>query len=106
MVFRSDNYGVETLKTVPYLFEQIKATGYAYGDCDDFTIMVGALCKVLGFPVKIRVIRYEMQTQFSHVVPVVFVRGRGWEELDCTVRGGDVRGDPPRAEVRDSPVIG
>lgn len=104
MVFRNDVYGVETLQTVPYMLGSIQRNGVAYGDCDDFTIMIGSLAKSIGFPVKVRVIRYDGQKNFGHVVPVLFVRGEGWREVDATTRSGE---PPPiaRVEIRDSEIV-
>lgn len=104
MVFRNDPFGVETLQAVRYMLDSIRRNGLAYGDCDDFTILIGALGKALGFPVKVRVIRYGENRAFGHVVPVLLVRGFGWMELDATVRAGE----PPmiaRSETADSEVI-
>lgn len=104
MSFRNDNFGVETLQSPAYMLQQIEANGRAYGDCDDFVILIGTLLKVLGYAVKIRVIRYEGLKEFSHVILAVMIRGRGWAELDGTVRSGEPL-SVPRAELMDSPVI-
>ncbi len=105
MKFINDAWRREQLQTVPYLLRVIEKNGYSYGDCDDYAILIAALAKSLGFPVKIRVIRYALQPGFSHVIPVVYVRDHGWIEYDMTAPLGEVP-PLPRAEVADSPVIG
>lgn len=104
MRFINDPFGVETLQTVPYMIGQMQAEGNAWGDCDDYTVLFGALFKVLGFPVKIRRVKFEGMKQFSHVIPCAYVRGAGWYEFDATLPKGEV---PPvkRIAVADSEVI-
>jgi len=103
MKFVNDNYGVETLHTVPYLIEAMR-NGVAHGDCDDFTILNGALLKSLGFQVKIRVLKFIGAGNFSHVLLVANLRDAGWVEFDGSVRSGEATG-AIRAQQKDYPVI-
>lgn len=102
MRFVNDPFGVETLQTVPYLIQQM-AAGNAWGDCDDFTVMFGALFRVLGFPVKIRRVKFKGMPQFSHVIPMAYIRGCGWYEFDATIPAGEVP-PLPRVAVADTEV--
>jgi len=103
MKFINDNHGVETLQTVPYMIESMKR-GIAHGDCDDFTIITGALLKTLGFQVKIRVLKFVGGRNFSHVMLVANLRAAGWRELDGSVRSGET-GGAIRSGQKDYPVI-
>jgi len=103
MKFINDNYGVETLQTVPYMIGAMQR-GVAHGDCDDFTILTGALLKSLGFQTKIRVLKFMGGNNFSHVMLVANLRGAGWREFDGSVRSGEVSG-VIRREQKDYPVI-
>jgi len=91
MKFINDNFGVETLQTVPYMIGEMRR-GKAHGDCDDFAILNGALLKVLGFQVKIRVLKFVGSKNYSHVLIVANLRGDGWREFDGSVRSGEVNG--------------
>jgi len=103
MTFRNDNFGTETVSAVKYMVEQIERTGQAYEDCDGYAVLIGALCKVLGFPVKVRAIRFDGVKNYQHVVCVVFIRGRGWAELDGSMRPGQVT-NPLRVAEMDSGI--
>jgi transglutaminase-like putative cysteine protease len=103
MKFVNDNYGVETLQTVPHMIEAMHG-GVAHGDCDDFTILLGALLKSLGFQTKIRVLKFIGGNNFSHVMLVANLRGGGWREFDGSVRSGETSG-AIRREQKDYPII-
>jgi transglutaminase-like putative cysteine protease len=57
------------------------------GDCDDMTILLGALLRSTGYPVRLALVgfRRDRPHAYSHIYPEVFVRGR-WIPLDATVR--------------------
>jgi len=62
------------------------------GDCDDFTVLIGALLVAAGLRVRVRVVRTGVHRQFNHVLPEAMVRG-GWFTLDATTpesKPGDV----------------
>ncbi len=101
--FINDNFGVETLQSVPYMISQMQQ-GVMHGDCDDFTILTGALLKSLGFQVKIRVLKFLGNQNYSHVMLVALIRGEGWRELDGTMRAGET-GGAVRVGQKDYPVI-
>lgn len=101
--FVNDNAGVETLQSVPYMISQM-CNGVMHGDCDDFTILTGAFLKSLGFQVKIRVLKFWGQKNYSHVMLVAMIRGEGWREFDATVRSGET-GGAVRVGQKDYPVI-
>jgi len=57
------------------------------GDCDDMTILLGAMLMATGHPVRLVVVgfRPDRPHAYSHIYPEVNVRGR-WIPIDATVR--------------------
>jgi transglutaminase-like putative cysteine protease len=57
------------------------------GDCDDMTILLGAMLMSTGHPVRLVLagFRRDRPHVYSHIYPEVHVRGR-WVPLDATVR--------------------
>jgi len=57
------------------------------GDCDDMTILLGAMLMATGHPIRLVVVgfRREKPHAYSHIYPEVNVRGR-WIAIDATVR--------------------
>ncbi len=56
------------------------------GDCDDMTILLGAMLISTGHPVRLALVgfRPDKPHVYTHIYPEVFVRGR-WIALDATV---------------------
>lgn len=104
MVFRADQAALPSLGGLPVsevfthpvdLSLKADAQGRAEGDCDDFTIYVGALVTAMGLPYYLCVAAVEQgHDQFSHVYGVTYTGGRrlvldashgpypGWEVPD------------------------
>ena len=57
------------------------------GDCDDMTILLGAMLLSTGHPVRIVLAGFRPQKPhaYSHIYPEVFVLGR-WVPIDATTR--------------------
>jgi transglutaminase-like putative cysteine protease len=56
------------------------------GDCDDMTILLGAMLMSTGHPVRLALVgfRPDQPHVYSHIYPEVNVRGR-WTPIDATV---------------------
>ena len=78
--YTRDIWQVETLHTARRLLE-LRA-----GDCDDMTILLGAMLMSTGHPVRIVLAGYHpaKPNGYSHIYPEVNVRGR-WIALDSTL---------------------
>jgi Transglutaminase-like superfamily len=88
--YTRDPYRVELLHSATRLLE-LRA-----GDCDDVTILLGAMLRSIGHPVRVVVVGPDplRPRLFTHVYPEVFHRGR-WIALDATM--GHPMGWSPRA---------
>jgi transglutaminase-like putative cysteine protease len=78
--YTRDIWQVETLHTARRLLE-LRA-----GDCDDMTILLGAMLMSTGHPVRLVLAGYNpgRPHAYSHIYPEVNVRGR-WIALDSTL---------------------
>jgi transglutaminase-like putative cysteine protease len=67
----AEAHGAFPLEDVLYapddLLAQIDAQGYAEGDCDDYVILLGALCVALSIPCQIEVLSTRDDRMFDHV---------------------------------------
>ncbi len=79
--YTRDIFGVETLHTAQRMLE-LRA-----GDCDDMTILLGAMLKSTGYPVRLCLAGFERRFPhlYSHIYPEVRI-GRRWVAIDATVR--------------------
>ena len=62
----------------------------ARGDCDDMTILLGALAQNAGYPVALRIVDLG-SGEWEHIYPLVGIPAedpRTWLALDATVSGG------------------
>ena len=83
-----DPEGVELVQSARRTLER------GEGDCDDFTILVGALLCALGYPVRVTLVQHAGAVEFNHVVPEVRV-GNRWLALDASdkrTKPGVIRG--------------
>lgn len=71
MTFVRDIPGVEVLQSPRYTLHVMA------GDCDDYSILIAALCHAIGVPVRFVVIGADRRNprRFSHVYPVARVGG-------------------------------
>lgn len=74
----------QTAKTLQRILNDSKITG---GDCKHYSITIGALCKSLNIPVKLRLVGQSMfNNNLTHIYPVAYVDGNEYI-LDCCVSG-------------------
>jgi transglutaminase-like putative cysteine protease len=78
--YTRDIFRVETLHTARKMLE------LCAGDCDDFTILLGALLMSTGHPVRLVLVGFRPNKphRYTHIYPEVNVRGR-WIAIDGTV---------------------
>jgi hypothetical protein len=78
--YTRDIFRVELLHT-PRRMLELQA-----GDCDDMTILLGAMLLSTGHPVRIVLVGFRRNRPhlYSHIYPEVFVHGR-WLALDATM---------------------
>lgn len=77
--YQRDIHGVETLHFPEIILEQ------GQGDCDDKVILLGALLKSIGYPVKLIAVNFEHRPE--HVYTHVFLEvklGNRWIALDAS----------------------
>ncbi|MDX2033433.1 MAG: transglutaminase-like domain-containing protein [Blastocatellia bacterium] len=79
--YTRDIHRVELLHTARRMLE-LRA-----GDCDDMTILLCAMLKSIGHPVRLALVGFNPKKKqlFTHIYLEVFCRGR-WIPLDPTVR--------------------
>jgi transglutaminase-like putative cysteine protease len=76
---------IETLVTPEYLLTSLENTGKISGDCDDISILQGAIYKCLGFRIRFVAIRSEKENpNYDHVFTEVLV-GNDWVVYDLTL---------------------
>lgn len=69
MVFVPDPEGVEALHDPRMIAKAVAERRLVYGDCDDFSLYLGALLKSVGVPVQLRAVGYHGQP-YQHVYVV------------------------------------
>mgnify|MGYP001558894634 CR=1 FL=1 len=81
---RVDDLVVDELHTPGYLLAEIARYGHAFGDCDDFVILLGALYRRLGYPVQMVAISRRADRELDHVYLRLAVDGE-WIAADGIV---------------------
>lgn len=62
-----DPRGLETVQTPRVMLEDIASKGYAGGDCDDFSVLIGALLRSIGHEIRLKAVAFLPSTNLSHV---------------------------------------
>jgi len=93
--YTRDPHGTELVHSAEVLLELIDELGQAAGDCDDQSVLLGALAASIGFPVAVRIVGRQAGA-FSHVHLRIKVRGR-WVPCDLTASPRRPLGYEPRA---------
>ncbi len=90
-----DPIGLELLKTPIISLQLIEMGDSPAVDCDDATILIGALLKSIGIPYAIRAVSFN-NDDFSHVYGLCKIEGKGWVPVDFVVgKKGGRFGDEP-----------
>lgn len=64
------------------------------GDCEDFTILIGAVLLRAGYPVLLKFVAGEEKEYFDHVYPLTW-DGKNWQALDATLSHNIGLGNEP-----------
>lgn len=85
VAFQSDPYGVELLRTVPEMLNEIQFRGLGRYDCDDVAILGAALGKAAGLPARFQVLGFHTPSHpYRHVFAELYGSPARWVELDIT----------------------
>jgi transglutaminase-like putative cysteine protease len=100
MKYVRDPLHQEMLAGAQYHFDTLSGLGYARGDCDDHTIMLGAMLEAVGYPTRITTARMKPGPgSFDHVYLEVNDR-RSWIPLDASNKKREAGEDPPSSRKR------
>ena len=100
MKYVRDPLHQEMLAGTDYHMGTMAAEGYARGDCDDHTIMLGAMLESVGYPTRITTARMKPGPgSFDHVYLEVNDR-RGWIPLDPSNKKREAGEAPPANRLR------
>lgn len=81
-----------------------------HGDCDDLAVLIAAMAKIAGYPVKARVIRTEGAEDWNHIYALVGtppMKPKKWVPMDASVKGKHAGWEAPAqmiADKRDFPL--
>ncbi len=95
-----DPIGLELLKTPQVSLELIEVGDSPAIDCDDATILIGALTESIGLPYALRAVSFN-NDEFSHIYGLVKIAEKGWIPMDFVVgKKGGYMGDEPQGITR------
>lgn len=75
--------GDELLRAPDHLLREVRAYGYARGDCDDAAMLAAAMATAVGLPARFVALAWGAPPQFGHVYAEVDTVN-GWYPLDVT----------------------
>jgi len=101
MKYVRDPLHQELLAGADYHMDTMSTQGYARGDCDDHTIMLGAMLESVGYPTRIATARMKPggSGSFDHVYLEVNDR-TGWIPLDASNKKREAGEAPPSNRLR------
>jgi len=100
MKYVRDPLHQEMLAGADYHYSTMGVEGYARGDCDDHTIMLGAMLESIGYPTRITTARMRPGNgSFDHVYLEVNDR-TGWIPLDASNKKREAGEPPPANRLR------
>jgi transglutaminase-like putative cysteine protease len=82
MVYLADPDGGEFIQTPLVLLNTIGQKGFAYGDCDDHVVLLGAMLTSVGIPARAVAVKLHGADHYNHVV------------VEYPLNGGTVLIDP------------
>ena len=68
MVYLADPDGGEFIQTPLVLLNTIGLKGFAYGDCDDHVVLLGAMLVSIGIPARAVAVKLHGSDHYNHVV--------------------------------------
>jgi hypothetical protein len=87
------------------MIDEIREKGKAVGDCDDHVILWAALHKVLGNPVRFRVISQRPDQYANHIYGEVYIPRHGWVADELIVKDRPLGWKIPAGEITKSVVF-
>ncbi|MEO0146743.1 MAG: transglutaminase-like domain-containing protein, partial [candidate division WOR-3 bacterium] len=107
-----DPVGVELLAGAPHMIEEIGTYGETQGDCDEKTILLGAMLQAVGYPVKLVAARtrptrgpWGIVWPYSHVYLETELPGHGRVALDPTRNEAQLGEEAPARGRLIYPVV-
>lgn len=76
MVYLADPDGGEFIQTPLVLLNTIGLKGFAYGDCDDHVVLLGAMLTSLGIPTRAVAVKLHGSDVYNHVVIEYMAQGQ------------------------------
>lgn len=76
MVYLADPDGGEFIQTPLVLLNTIGQKGFAYGDCDDHVVLLGAMLTSLGIPTRAVAVKLHGSDVYNHVVIEYMAQGQ------------------------------
>jgi transglutaminase-like putative cysteine protease len=99
MRYLPDPDGGEFIQMPVVLLDRIRTAGFAYGDCDDHVVLLGALMASVGIQARACAVKLHGSSWYNHVV-IEYTDKLGRIRLvDPCVKGG------PTPEYRDRLVV-
>lgn len=100
MKYVRDPLHQELVAGAAYHYDTLGTLGYARGDCDDHTVMLGAMLESVGYPTRIATARMKPgEGSFDHVYIEVHDRN-GWIPLDASNKKRTAGQAPPSNRLR------
>jgi transglutaminase-like putative cysteine protease len=100
MKYVRDPLNQELVAGAPYHYNTLASLGYARGDCDDHTVMLGAMLESVGYPTRIATARMKPGGgSYDHVYLEVHDR-TGWIPLDASNKKRSAGDVPPSNRLR------
>lgn len=94
----------EEIRSPDYLLSLVYGKGQAWGDCDDFVALIGALLYAAGIAVRLILVQLDDEPGYSHVYLEAGTE-RGWLAVDA-IHGAPVGWSIPVSRVRAREVVG
>jgi len=91
--YTGDHVLVEEVRGAVALLEDIADHGVAFGDCDDYVILLGSLLASIGIGFSLGLVSARPDQQFDHIFLIVFTE-LGREAADAIPPGPGQRGHP------------
>ena len=76
MVYLADPDGGEFIQTPLVLLNTIGQKGFAYGDCDDHVVLLGAMLVSIGIPARAVAVKLHGSDVYNHVVVEYLCQGQ------------------------------
>lgn len=91
MVYLADPDGGEFITTPVVLLNTIRKNGFAYGDCDDHVVLLGAMLVSIGIPAQAVAVKLNGGQWYDHVVIQYPLKGRMVMVDPCAKSGQQVQ---------------